>query len=71
MDRTHGGDTPGTAAPEEKRLATLTARAALAGVALIADSTPRYLVTRWGLTRELDSLDALERWLEQVAGERA
>lgn len=51
----------------DKRLATLTARAALAGVTLTTtddDSGQRvYIVSRWALTRALPSLDAMEQWL--------
>lgn len=60
-----------TAAPdEEKRFANAAARAALAGVTLIADSTPRFLASRWGLMRVFDSLEAVERWLDLVTGVR-
>ena len=81
MDRLHYGHEPGTAvragfdtgnvADDTKRLETLKARAARCGVALLADGTPRYLVTRWGLTRELDSLGAVEAWIDRVSGRRA
>lgn len=59
---------------EAKRLATATARAALAGVTLHAttDDTDRrvYVVSRWALTRTLDGLDAVEQWLDQVTGQK-
>lgn len=59
---------PGTA----KQFATLQARAALAGVTLAAIENdfgrPAYVVTRWALTRQLDTLDAVEHWLDQLTG---
>lgn len=58
-----------------KRLATLRARAALAGVTLYAIEgdfgRPLYVLTRWHLTRELRTLDEVEAWLAQVTGGRA
>lgn len=58
-----------------KRFATLRARAAIAGVTLYAiendHGAPRYIVSRWNLTRELSSLDAVERWLDLTTGRRA
>ena len=59
--------------PEKKRLATLRARAAMAGVQLHVygdEDTGQtvYLVSRWALTRQLESLDAAEAWLTQVTG---
>lgn len=57
---------------EAKRLSTLTARAALCGVTLHAttDDTGRrvFIVSRWALTRQLDTLDDLEAWLDLVTG---
>ena len=71
-------DTPATAQQNvhrnstQKRFANLQANAAQAGITLPADdSPPRYLVTRWGLSRELADLDAVEDWLDQVTGRRA
>ncbi|MDZ4145691.1 MAG: hypothetical protein U1D29_14345 [Burkholderiales bacterium] len=62
--------------PEKKRLATLRARAAMAGVQLhVYDDEDTgqtvYLVSRWALTRDLASLDAVETWLTQVTGVRS
>ncbi len=58
--------------PEQKRLATLTARAALAGVVLHAIENDYgatvYIVTRWAMTRELADLNAVEAWLDRVTG---
>ena len=58
-------------AADEKRLATLRARCALAGVTLHAfegDFGPAYVVTRWHLTRELSNLDDVEKWVDLVTG---
>ncbi len=61
--------------PDYKRLATATARAALAGVALtpINDDFGRqvFVASRWDLTTQLDSLDEVEAWLSRVTGVRA
>lgn len=56
-----------------KRFATLQARAALGGVTLYAQANDagrtEYIVTRWHLTRQLEDLDAVERWLGKVMGD--
>lgn len=55
-----------------KRFATIQARAALAGVTLHAldDDAGRtiYVLTRWHLTRQLEDLDDVERWLDMLQG---
>ena len=60
---------------DDKRLATLTAACALAGVALIPSTDDHgrrtYVVSRWALTRELPDLDAVEAWLGRVTGDRS
>lgn len=57
---------------QSKRFETLRARAALSGVVLHTienDIGQRaYIVTKWALTRELESLDAVAVWLDAVAG---
>lgn len=59
---------------DAKRLATATARAALAGVTLHAttDDTDRrvFVVSRWALTRTLDTLDDVEHWLDTITGNK-
>ena len=64
-----------TTTVDQKRLATLTARAALAGIAMHhieGDFVPDiFLVTKWALTREFTDLDAVERWLDMVTGRKA
>lgn len=60
---------------DNKRLATLCARAALAGVTLHhteGDFVPDlFIVSRWALTREFTDLDAVEKWLDLVTGKKA
>lgn len=73
MSSTTYGATPGLVAPVQKRLTTLRARAAKAGVHLhIFDDEDTgqtvYIVSRWALTRQLESLDAAEKWLDMVMG---
>lgn len=55
-----------------KRLATLRALAALAGVTLHALDNDYgktvYIISRWAMTRELADLDAVENWLDRVTG---
>lgn len=61
-------------ADAQKRLATLRARAALAGVTLINSrdehGRPEWIATRWHLTRSLSSLDEIEQWLDRVGAPR-
>jgi len=46
---------------EDKRLASVTARLAIAGIELRrAPSGAGFIASRWNLTRRLDSLDACE-----------
>lgn len=70
MLRNTCGETPGIDTSE--RLANLRARAAMAGVTLHAPTAdkgqPCYIVSRWNLTRQFDSLDAAEQWLDMVSG---
>lgn len=62
------------AAAEEKRFATLAARYALAGHALIRSqpggAQSPYYCTRWGYLRPVQSLDEAEQVLEQIAGKQ-
>lgn len=70
-------DTPATAQENvhrdstQKRFANLQANAVQAGITLLADSTPRYLVSRWGLSSELPDLDSAARWLARTTRARA
>lgn len=58
--------------PDQKRIASLRARAALAGVVMhgiegdFGDII--FIFSRWAMTRQLDSIEAAERWLDGVTG---
>jgi len=56
----------------DKAFATLQARAALAGVVLhrLEDDRGRevFVVSRWAMTRQLDSLQEVDAWLTRVTG---
>ena len=58
----------------QKRLATLQARAALAGVVVNAMENDHgskvFIVSKWAMTRELPDIDSLESWLQRVGGEK-
>lgn len=60
--------------PDSKRFTTLRARAALAGLVLYQSTDDKgrtvYVVSRWALTKLLDTLDATEIWLDAVTGVR-
>jgi hypothetical protein len=62
--------TPIADAPEAKTVATLTARAALAGVSLVRSTDDRervvYIASKWTLTRQLDSIEAVEHFLRRI-----
>ena len=57
---------------ELKRLCTLQAGAALAGVTLHKldgdFGVPIYVASRWAMTKQLESLDEVEAWLVRVTG---
>lgn len=57
---------------DQKRVATLAARAALVGVTLNhieGDFVPNlFIASRWAMTRGFTDLDALEQWLDLVTG---
>lgn len=63
---THAEFTP------EKRLSNLRARAALDGVVLHAIEgdfgATIFIFSKWAMTRQLDSIEAAERWLAGVTG---
>jgi hypothetical protein len=65
--------TTGSATGSLKRESTLIARGALAGYAITRteadDGRTVWVLTRWAMTRQLDSLDAVERWLDQSVPE--
>lgn len=59
-------------AADQKHFATQQARAALAGVTLHQlegdFGLPIYVATRWAMTKQLESLDEVEHWLDRVTG---
>jgi hypothetical protein len=60
---------------DPKRLSTLRARAALAGVQLhVFDDEDTlkviFIVSRWAMTKQLESLDAVSDWLDRVIGRK-
>lgn len=63
-----------TAHADDKRFATLRAQAAIAGHELrrepVGCSASLYVIRRWGLRRELASLDEVQRWIEQATGRK-
>ena len=58
----------------DQRIATLKARAALAGFELMiissADGTSIFTAARWGRTVDLPDVVAVERWLDRVGAPR-
>jgi len=53
----------------DKRFVTLAARFALAGFTLtIVDGPAPFVVSRWSLCREFDSIEGAERFLADVTG---
>jgi hypothetical protein len=62
----------GTADDERKRFTTLCARAAIAGHEVRREPIDGggwyYVIRRWGLRRELASLDDVCAWLDRVTG---
>lgn len=64
----------GLSADDRKRWANLQAHAALAGITThryeSQDGQEKYLAARWSLSREFESLEALELWLADVTGGR-
>lgn len=61
--------------PVKQRLATLRARAAMANVQFhVFDDEDTgqtiFMVSRWAVTRQLDSLDSAEAWFDLVTGVR-
>ena len=56
---------------QRKAFVTLQARAALIGAELYPISTGGYLLLRWSMSRELDSLAEVEALLAQMGAPRA
>lgn len=56
---------------DPKALATLQARAALAGIQMVPglrDGQPNLLATRWGYSKDFTTIEAASAWLDRVAG---
>ena len=74
LQQLHGGPAAAVApvTADDKAVATLIARAALVGVALVRSTDdhdrPVFVASRWGLTRQLDSAEAVEKFLKLVGG---
>ena len=65
------GKCVGEQAPERsyaKRLADITARLALKGFSLYPLHNDELLVTQWGMSKTLPSIEAAERFLRMVGG---
>lgn len=56
---------------QRKRLATLAARFALAGHQLHCRQNGKLVVSRWGWSREFDSISDAETFVEQIGGHDA
>lgn len=65
--------TTGTVTDSLKRESTLVARGALAGFVIVRtnadDGRTVWVMSRWAMTRQFDSLDEVERWLDQSVPE--
>lgn len=61
--------------PDEKTVATLVARAALAGIVLTVTTddhgNPLYIASRWALTKQLGSVEEVELFLSRVGAPAA
>lgn len=60
--------------PHEARIANLRTRAALAKVVLGTvqsyDGNTLFIFSRWGMCRQVESIEAAERWLDGITGVR-
>jgi hypothetical protein len=67
--RDHESESPDCRAPSRyaaKRFATLQAAAALTGATLYRLEDGRYLLARWGLSRELDTIEDVAAFLRSM-----
>jgi hypothetical protein len=59
---------------DQKRFATLQARAALHGITLHCIdgdfAKPVHIASRWAMTKQLDDLDQVSTWLQMVTGKK-
>lgn len=60
---------------DDKTYATLQARAALAGVSLVRSTDERgqevFVISKWAMCRQLDTVESVEQLLARMSGERA
>jgi hypothetical protein len=63
---------PATLTPQDKRCVTAQARMALLGGMLHRTQDDRgrevFVLTRWNLTRELPTIEAVEAWIDRLEG---
>lgn len=63
---------PSACRDDAKRLATLVARAAMAGVTVHRIESDfggeEFIATKWALTKSFSSMDALQAWMDRVSG---
>lgn len=77
LQQLHGGPAAAVApvTVDDKAVATLIARAALVGVALVRSTDdhdrPVFVASRWGLTKQLGSTEEVEAFLKLVGGPSA
>mgnify|MGYP003375942535 CR=1 FL=1 len=71
MESTSHGHEPGLVTPDEKkRLATLKAKAALAGHQLL-ETQGGFMIRRWCYSKHCDDLASVEALLERMTGRPA
>lgn len=68
--RDHLGDAAGMDKPDPKTIATLQARAALAGYELVCLADGAWIASRWGMFRTLDHAAAVDAFLQRVEAPR-
>jgi hypothetical protein len=64
-------DAAGMDKPDPKTIATLQARAALAGYELVCLADGTWIASRWGMFRTLDHAAAVEAFLQRVEAHRS
>lgn len=60
---------------DDKAFATLQAKAALVGVSLVRSKDERgqevFVISKWAMCRQLDTVESVEQLLARISGERA
>lgn len=67
-DRTNRSDETESPQPYTKRLASITAKLAIAGFELYPLTGRQLVLARWNMFRVLPSIEAAERFLVQIGG---